>query len=278
MIDLDSVPETALDPCAPHVERFGEGLDVVLVHGWGLHGGVWTTLVASLRDRYRLTVVDLPGHGESGDCGPFDLAQLAAWLGDAVPGPRVWVGWSLGALACLQLALDRPHQVRGLVLMGATPRFTTAPDWHPGVTPQLLDTFAAELHDNPRALMMRFLGLQVQGSASARESLKALRAQWAGRPMARLGGLRAGLEILRRADMRAHLPCIQCPTVVIAGERDRLVPPEASAELAAGLDAGRLEVLAGSGHAPFVAQPDRVAALLDDFLCALPAASAGSTS
>lgn len=41
----------------------GEGPDVVLVHGWGMHSGVWEDVVESLIDYYRVTVLDLPGHG-----------------------------------------------------------------------------------------------------------------------------------------------------------------------------------------------------------------------
>lgn len=259
-----------------HIETCGQGPDVVLVHGWGLHGGVWADLVEALAPTARVSVVELPGHGFSPDGEGFDLAGLADWLGQTLPGPRIWVGWSLGALACLQLALQRPALVRGLGLLAATPRFTAGPDWPWGTEPQLLESFAAELQRDANGILMRFLGLQVQGAQRPQGTLKTLRGRWAERPAARLPGLLSGLQILRTADLRSRLGEIRCPTLVVAGERDRLVPPQAGAQLAASLADVHLETVAGAGHAPFVADPARVAGLLRDFIGRV--ASAGTST
>ena len=51
------------------VERRGDGPDLVLLHGWGMHGGVWDELVPRLAARFRVHVPDLPGHGRSTACG-----------------------------------------------------------------------------------------------------------------------------------------------------------------------------------------------------------------
>lgn len=258
-----------------HVEHYGAGPGVALVHGWGLHGGVWRDLLETLRPHWQVSVVELPGHGFSADSEPFDLPGLAHALAAALPGRRAWVGWSLGALACLQLALEHPSQVRGLGLLAATPRFTSAPDWPHGTAPELLQAFAGELERDSEGLLMRFLGLQVQGGTQPQGALKALRAHWAQRPAARLQGLWSGLEILRTADLRARLSDIVCPALVIAGERDRLVPPAASAALAAQLPHARYAAIAGAGHAPFVAQPALVGEAVSDFLRTLPPAQDG---
>ncbi|HRA24442.1 MAG TPA: alpha/beta fold hydrolase, partial [Usitatibacteraceae bacterium] len=50
---------------ALHVELAGQGPDLVLLHGWGLHGGVWQGLARELAPAFRLHLVDLPGHGHS---------------------------------------------------------------------------------------------------------------------------------------------------------------------------------------------------------------------
>jgi pimeloyl-[acyl-carrier protein] methyl ester esterase len=44
-----------------HVETVGSGDDVVLIHGWGMHGGVWSDVRDALAAHYRVHVVDLPG-------------------------------------------------------------------------------------------------------------------------------------------------------------------------------------------------------------------------
>lgn len=247
---------------ALHIETRGEGPEVVLVHGWGLHGGVWTDVLDTLAARLRVSVVDLPGHGFSSDDIRFDLPGVAAALAEALPGARYWIGWSLGATLCLQVALDRPQQVRGLGLLAATPRFAGADDWAWGVAPEVLQRFSQDLEREPDSVLMRFLALQVQGAQRAQGALKTLRARWSQRPAARPQGLRCGLAILRDTDLRSRLGEVRAPALVVAGERDRLVPPQASAQLAQALRHARLETVAGAGHAPFVAQPQQVARLL----------------
>ncbi len=46
-----------------HVEVTGSGAPLVLLHGWGMHGGVWTDVAAQLAQDFRVHSVDLPGHG-----------------------------------------------------------------------------------------------------------------------------------------------------------------------------------------------------------------------
>jgi len=43
---------------------------VVLVHGWGMHSGVWEDVAEALIDHHRVTVLDLPGHGYSRQARP----------------------------------------------------------------------------------------------------------------------------------------------------------------------------------------------------------------
>ena len=60
----------------------GSGSDVALLHGWGLHGGVFESLASSLAAQRRVHVLDLPGHGRSpwskGAADHAGLARLAA--------------------------------------------------------------------------------------------------------------------------------------------------------------------------------------------------------
>lgn len=46
-----------------YCQSWGSGPDLVLLHGWGMHGGVWDDTVEAFIDDWRVTVIDLPGHG-----------------------------------------------------------------------------------------------------------------------------------------------------------------------------------------------------------------------
>ena len=61
-----------------HVETRGEGPDLVLLHGWALHGGIWGPWLDELAMQARLHVIDLPGHGRTEwPAGVRDLQGLA---------------------------------------------------------------------------------------------------------------------------------------------------------------------------------------------------------
>jgi pimeloyl-[acyl-carrier protein] methyl ester esterase len=78
--------------------------------------------------------------------------------------------------------------------------------------------------------------------------------------------LRAGLDILRRADLRESAGRIGIPTLVVAGEHDRLTLPGAASWLAGHIPGARLVMIPGAGHAPFLSHPERCQAACLEFL------------
>ncbi|HRP35108.1 MAG TPA: alpha/beta fold hydrolase, partial [Gammaproteobacteria bacterium] len=102
--------------------------------------------------------------------------------------------------------------------------------------------------------------LQLRGDRQAARLLGELRAVLAARPDPQPAALAAGLDILATTDLRAALPGLRRPVLVVAGERDRLTPAEAGRRMAAGLPDARFLGLPGAAHAPFLSHP---AAFLD---------------
>jgi pimeloyl-[acyl-carrier protein] methyl ester esterase len=254
-----------------HTETSGTGPDLVLIHGWGLHGGIWETLLPLLEPHLRVTVVDLPGHGHSGWRGQAGLPAFADAVLDSVPEQAAWLGWSLGGLVALQAALARPERIGALLLLASTPSFVRRPGWQSAMLPALLDTFASELEADFERTLGRFLALQVHGSRHAGEVLRQLRAGMLRRGQPDPAALGAGLGMLRDTDLRADCAAIDCPALVLAGERDTLVPAAAARATAALLPQGHIHMIAGGGHAPFLSAPGEVAGAVRDFL--LPAES-----
>ena len=103
----------------------GAGDPLVLLHGWGLHGGIWSGLLPELDGFGERLTPDLPGHGASPCPGDeIGLEALADRLVPGVPEGAAVLGWSLGAMVALTLARRHPERVSRLVLVAATPRFT----------------------------------------------------------------------------------------------------------------------------------------------------------
>lgn len=246
-------------------ERQGSGPDLVLVHGWGLHGGIWGDLPARLAKHFRVTTLDLPGHGRSREViSDLSLDAFTDRVAELCPGAAVWLGWSLGGLIALNAALRHPHKVAKLVLVGATPKFVQAPDWSHAMPAGMFADFASSLRQDYRATLLRFLSLHVGANETARTQLKHLRAEMFVHGEPQPAALAAGLAILEQTDLRVRLADIQVPALVVHGSHDRLAPPAAGAYLAAQLPQAHLLHLDGAGHAPFLSHAE----LFADAVCA----------
>ncbi len=233
----------------------GYGPDLVLLHGWGMNAAVWEPIAAGLSERFRLTIIELPGHGGS---APAKEADLSEWVGHclaAAPASARWLGWSLGGQVALAVALADPQRVTGLSLVATTPRFVQAPDWPCAMAVETFEQFAAALHDAPDATLARFLALQVKGAEHGRETLRMLRDELQQRPSPSEAGLAQGLDLLLRNDLRAGLGGLACRSQWLFGSRDTLVPAALQARLRAYLPDADIEQIAGAGHAPFLSHP-----------------------
>src|SRR6187455_2930899 len=106
-----------------HVEITGTGPDLVLLHGWAMHGGIWSDVRARLAKRFRLHLVDLPGHGFSPACEPSTLERVVEMVADILPASCIVCGWSLGGQVAIELALREPLRVKKIALISTTPCF-----------------------------------------------------------------------------------------------------------------------------------------------------------
>ncbi len=240
---------------------------MVLIHGWGLHGGIFSELAEHLATDYRVTSVDLPGHGRSPAVEHhFDLGNTADALVKLVGKPAIWLGWSLGSLIAMTLASRHPEAVRALVLVSATPRFVKGEDWPHAMAADTLDDFAAELAEDYQATLDRFLSLQIGKEKNSRELIRRLRDQLFLHGEPDTGALAAGLSILRNTDLRSDIKTITQPTLIVSGGRDRLTPPAAGEYLARHLAAGEYAVYKDAGHAAFLSHSQEFVSRLKVFL------------
>lgn len=247
-----------------HVERLGAGRDLVLLHGWGLHGGVWSGMLDRLSSRHRLHVIDIPGHGHS-RAMPFEGLDAAVdAVSPVIPEGAIVCGWSLGGLLALRLAGRYPHQTAALALLGTTPCFVERQDWPHAMKAQTFEDFAQGLRQDPEATMGRFLKLIALGGIDARAHARALAEEAATRGPAEPGSLAAGLETLRATDLRTSVARIDRPVAVIHGRRDALVPVEAGRWLARTLPHASLIEIEDAAHLPYSSHADSVAQAIEN--------------
>jgi pimeloyl-[acyl-carrier protein] methyl ester esterase len=253
---------------ALHVETVGSGPALVLLHGWGMHSGVWGPLLPRLARRFRVHAVDLPGHGRSPPLAAFTLDAVVAALERAFARmERLTVlGWSLGALVAMRWALAAPARVERLVLVATTPRFVSADDWPHAVAPETLARFGDELNVAWKQTILRFLSLQLQGSEPGRSALALLRAHLYERGEPDRQTLVGAFETIATADLRAEVGALAQPALVVAGSRDTLAFAAAAKWLAEAIPVARFVAIAGAAHVPFLSHPDAFDAALDGFL------------
>ena len=267
-----------------HVDSYGSGAPLLLIHGWGMHGGMWGGVAERLAEHFRVLAVDLPGHGFSAGSGEWEvgnshlashfplptshllLDSLVDQLSAQFDEPLAVCGWSLGGQIALRWALRYPQQISRLALVASTPCFVRRTGWECAMAEETLAEFAAALQQNYALTLRRFLALQVRGSERERELLAALRSALMSRGEPDLSALQAGLDILRDCDLRGVLLGITQPVLVIGGERDTLTPPQAAHYLAAQLPNARLALIEGAAHAPFLSHPDEFVMQLKRFM------------
>lgn len=233
--------------------------DLILLHGWAMHGGIFAPLLPYLEPHFRVRNLDLPGHGsQRGSTLPLDFSPFWQRLLPTLDRPAFVLGWSLGGLFALQGALAFPECVRGLVMLNAGPSFVARPGWPQGMPAAVFRQFAADLAQDYDGTLRRFFMLEAQGSEQLRADMRRLQANAFefGRPDPEI--LRQGLGLLENTDLRTRLPQLQVPNLWLAGRRDRLVNPLAM-QAAAEMAGGDFHCDEHGGHAPFLTHPTAVA-------------------
>lgn len=248
-----------------HAETMGSGPAVVMVHGWGMHGGVWRDFAERLARDFHVTLVDLPGHGRSGMIQDFTLDGVGQALLNVAPERAHWLGWSLGATLGLHLASRCRERVASLVMLAGNARFVRATDWPHAMDPALLSQFATDMMRDYHATLMRFLALQTWGLEEGRAIVKQLRERVSECDMPDEAALRAGLKILSTADLRDVLSSLRPPLMMLQGGRDRLAPAGSGPAMQALATTAELHVLATAAHVPFLTHAGECASLISDF-------------
>ncbi|HEY5774559.1 MAG TPA: alpha/beta fold hydrolase [Xanthomonadales bacterium] len=243
----------------------GQGPELVLLHGWAMHSGIWGGLVDDLAAEFRVNLVDLPGHGVNRhvQLSP-DLNEVAEQILSCVP-PAVWLGWSLGGLVTLAAALRQPQSVRKAVPVAATPCFSKRPGWDCGVDIDTQQAFSDGLENDPEATLARFW-LQCFDDGGASDSMQRLGKSSVSDDLPTQDAMQTGLRLLYSNDLSAELSTCRVPTLFVGGTRDRTIRPESFSRAAALMPDASCSLIRAGSHAPFISHPDRFLDIIRGFL------------
>lgn len=242
--------------------------DVVLLQGLGLSSRFWfdmpERLASDPRGPWRVVVVDNRGTGRSDrPRGPYRITRMADDVAACLDAANVAradvVGISMGGMIAQEVALRHPARTSGLVLLATTPGLPHGRPPRPRALASLVGLALTKPGVPARALPRLLL------PASQLHRARELFARWPGAMRAHPVTPRAFLAQLAAA--AAHttgfaLHRIRCPTVVVTGADDVLVPPANSRVLAACIPGAHLEVLPGVAHGIPLLDEDVVARAL----------------
>lgn len=236
----------------------GSGAPLVYLHSAGGETD-WMPFHAALAERFKVYAPAAPGFALSTGLDEIDNMIDLAWhtldLLDALKLKKVpVVGFSLGAWLCAQMAILRPAAVSKLVLVNAAGlRLAEAPMGELFIDD--LDDLRELLFHNPKDASA---DLALPTSLDDPRILNWLRAREA---TARLGWN----PYLHDPKLPAHLHRIECPTLVIWGKQDKLIPLAHGEYYAKHIPKARLEVLEPCGHMLPFERPQEFAKLTAAF-------------
>ena len=257
-----------------HVQQWGAGPVVLLLHGTGAATHSWRGLAPLLAARFRVIAPDLPGHGftrgrPAGGLAMPAMARAVAALCTALDvAPALLIGHSAGAATACRLVLDGLVQPAGI--MALNPALLP----FPGIAAKLFPSLARLLFVNPFAPHLfaawarqpgevkRFLGRST-GSRIDAAGLAAYAALFG-----TAGHCAGAITMMADWDLEqlaADLPRLSVPLLLLHGAADPMVPPSVSHEVAGRVAGARDVLLPGLGHLAHEEAPTAVAAEIAAF-------------
>ncbi|WP_285244555.1 alpha/beta hydrolase [Pseudarthrobacter sp. fls2-241-R2A-127] len=170
------------------------------------------------------------------------------------------LGTSMGGYVALEIIRQAPGRVTALALVSTSARADTAEQ----IQARARQSALVEDGQFNALIDAAFPGVVAAGN----ELDDALLATWRAMttPVGADAFLRQQQAVVQRADLRSLLPSIDCPTAIIHGAQDRLIPLAAAEEMAAAMPSASFTVLDGAGHLVFHEQPDAARAAINTWL------------
>lgn len=274
-VEVDGNPINMIE-LGPEEDRGGQ--PIVFVHGLSGSWPNWLEQLPVFAAAHRVITLDLPGFGHSPmprqEISIAGYAQmLERLLGQLGVDAAAVVGNSMGGFIAAELAIAHAQRVERLVLISAAGLSTHNHRGSVTVLPAMRtlerslmaagawtaaksDTVARRAHLRDAAL-----SVVVRHPSKLDAALAAEQIRGAGKP-----GFMQGLEAVLHYEIRERLREIACPTLIVWGDRDRLISVRDADVFAELIPNSRKVVFGDTGHMSMLERPDAFNALLDEFL------------
>lgn len=228
---------------------------VVLIHGAGGNHLHWPHNLRRING-HQVYAPDLPGHGKSGGLGEQSVAGYADWVADWMKSigikDAIVAGHSMGGAIAQTLAVEHPELVSALILVATGAKLN--------VNPELLLKLSTP-SSTPAAIeqIIRWSWMP----DTEKKLLSKVRDQMLSTRTAVLYG---DYLACNNFDLSAELKSIKAPTLVIAGEEDRMTPLDLNRQLENGIRKAQMAVIPEAGHMVMLEKPELVAHETAEFL------------
>ena len=274
---VDGDPVNTIDMGPQQADR-QTGQPIVFVHGLSGSWPNWLEQLPAFAAEHRVVTLDLPGFGHSPmPAEPISIAGYARMLDRLLDqlgiDAAAVVGNSMGGFIGAELAIAFPQRVERLVLVSAAGLSTYN---HRGSV-----TALPAMHRLERSLMAAgawtasksdaaarrarlrdaTLGVVVRHPSKLDPALAAEQLRGAGKP-----GFIQGFEAVLHYEIRERLREIACPTLIVWGDRDRLISVHDADVFAELIGNSRKVVFGDTGHMSMLERPETFNALLEEFL------------
>lgn len=242
-----------------YYDEEGSGKSIVFVHGACENSSFWNHQKI-LSDRYRVITLDLPGHGKSKPManGTIHVRKYTEIVMEFVektcPDQALLVGHSMGGAITLLNAIERPQNLKGVVLVATGAKLGVLPSIREGLRTRFDETVRSVV--GPRQFasttnleVIRFVTNEIMKCKGELAS--------------------ADYEACNGFDVRQRLQSINIPTLIMVGEEDKMTPVTWSTYMKENISKSKLVIMKESSHLPMLERPTDFNRHLSEFAMSL---------
>ena len=215
-----------------HYDVQGTGEPLIMLHGFGMCGAMWTPVAQELAKRYRVISVDLRGHGKSTNPSnkfshPQSAEDIRALMDSLNISQARAIGFSSGGMTLLRLATKYPDRLSKMVVVGATTHF--------GDQARAMIR-GATLDKMPPPVLEGFRSCATRGEPQVKELLT------------QFGAFADSTDDMNLTP--ADLARVKASTLIVHGDRDEFFPVAIPVTMYTSIPKAALWIVPGGDHSP----------------------------